>query len=58
MVENSDAGYMILIMVFGLPVLALAVVSYLESIPEQLSEWRMQAEEKKLGRTYGTDDKD
>ena len=53
--ESSGAGYMMLIMVFGLPVLVLAVISYVESIPEQLSEWRIQAKEERI-RLHGTDD--
>jgi len=54
--ESSGAGYMMLIMVFGLPVLVLAVISYIESIPEQLSEWRLQAKMKEIEKSYGSDD--
>ncbi len=54
--QSGDAGYMMLIMVFGLPIFLLAVTSYIESIPEQLSEWRLQAKMKEIEKSYGSDD--
>ncbi len=39
---GEDIGTVVLIMLFAAPVFSLALVSYIESVPEQLAEWRLE----------------
>ena len=39
---GEDIGTVVLIMLFAAPVVSLALVSYIESVPEQLAEWRLE----------------